>query len=621
MDLLEPTTGTVERPDPDVPPYRRALPLRLLDRVAVGVDRAIGWWRLPTPLGLAVLVGLRNVMRRKNLFDTSHYPATGPVPAAPSVRYRTERAPDGSNNDPRDPRMGMAYSRFGRNVPAPPDYPDEVTDVLSPSPREVSRALLTRHEFQAARTINVLAAAWLQFMVRDWFHHEPGDEGNVWEIALRKDDDWLAGSPTKPAALRILRTPRDSTRPPDSTDPPAYLNVNSHWWDASQLYGNDLTAQRGVRTFSEGKLRLPGGAEPPVSASHDPRREPGFWLGMAMLHILFIREHNAICDRLLLDYPQWSDEELFQRARLVNAALIARIHILDWTPALIDRRTTRAGMSAIWYGIQGRRAHRLFGRLFRNPELSGIVGGSTEHFGVPYSITEEFSAVYRMHSLIPDDWTFYSAIDGAKSGHATFRDLTGLRAMGHLAAHPLSDLFYTFGVAHAGALTLHNYPKFMQEFERPVGGYTDLAATDILRTREFGVPRYNEFRRRLRLKPKKTIDELAGDPRLADEIRAVYGDDIEKVDLIVGMQAEVPPKGFAFSDTAFRIFLLMASRRLNSDRFFTTHYNARVYTPAGLDWIESNTMATVLLRHLPELRPALPPGRSAFQPFTPVCVD
>src|SRR5690242_11291783 len=115
MDVLEPTTGT--RSDPGVPPYRRALPLRLLDRVAVPVVRAIGWWRLPKLLGLAVLVGLRNVMRRKNLFDTSHYPATGPTPERASVRYLTERAPDGSNNDLENRRMGMAHSRFGRNVP------------------------------------------------------------------------------------------------------------------------------------------------------------------------------------------------------------------------------------------------------------------------------------------------------------------------------------------------------------------------------------------------------------------------------------------------------------------------------------------------------------------------
>ena len=71
------------------------------------------------------------------------------------------------------------------------------------------------------------------------------------------------------------------------------------------------------------------------------------------------------------------------------------------------------------------------------------------------------------------------------------------------------------------------------------------------------------------------------------------------------MFAEKRPQGFAFSDTAFRIFILMASRRLNSDRFFTDDYTPEVYTQAGLDWIADNSMATVLLRHHPELAAAL----------------
>jgi len=37
----------------------------------------------------------------------------------------------------------------------------------------------------------------------------------------------------------------------------------------------------------------------------------------------------------------------------------------------------------------------------------------------------------------------------------------------------------------------------------------------------------------------------------------------------------------------------MASRRLNSDRFFTTHFTDEVYTPEGIKWIENNTMVTV----------------------------
>ena len=67
--------------------------------------------------------------------------------------------------------MGMAGSRFGRNVPIEYTYPEPEPAILSPNPRTVSLELLTRHQFQPATTVNMLAAAWVQFMVRDWFSH------------------------------------------------------------------------------------------------------------------------------------------------------------------------------------------------------------------------------------------------------------------------------------------------------------------------------------------------------------------------------------------------------------------------------------------------------------------
>ena len=76
--------------------------------------------------------------------------------------------------------------------------------------------------------------------------------------------------------------------------------------------------------------------------------------------------------------------------------------------------------------------------------------------------------------------------------------------------------------------------------------------------------------------------------------------------------------GFGFSDTAFRIFILMASRRLQSDRFFTNDYSPDVYTPEGIDWVEDNTMIDVLLRHHPELAPALEGVENAFAPWRKV---
>ena len=85
---------------------------------------------------------------------------------------------------------------------------------------------------------------------------------------------------------------------------------------------------------------------------------------------------------------------------------------------------------------------------------------------------------------------------------------------------------------------------------------------------------------------------------------------------MVGLYAEPLPPGFGFSDTAFRIFILMASRRLNSDRFFTTDFRPEVYTPAGMRWVQENGFADVLMRHFPTLRPALAGVRNPFAPWT-----
>jgi hypothetical protein len=141
-----------------------------------------------------------------------------------------------------------------------------------------------------------------------------------------------------------------------------------------------------------------------------------------------------------------------------------------------------------------------------------------------------------------------------------------------------------------------------------------LAATDVLRIRERGVPRYNEFRRQFRLKPAKTFEQLTDNPTWAEEIKRVYGD-VERVDLMVGLYAEPLPKSFGFSDTAFRVFILMASRRLKSDRFFTRDYTPEVYAQAGLDWINENSFVTVLRRHYPELAPALEGVENGFAPW------
>jgi hypothetical protein len=588
---------------------------RVVDAISGRIDRKAGWDRLPKVLSLGVLIGLRDTLRRFNLHDTNRVPSTNlpPLPP-PTAQHLTERTLDGSYNDLDDPRMGSAGTRFGRNIPLRAIVQDSREDKLRPSPREVSRALMTRTKLIEATSVNALVAPWLQFMIRDWFSHGKSPQDNPWEVALADDDDW----PDNP--MRIMRVMDDPTRPASAAgQPPTFINTSSHWWDASQIYGQTPEYQKFVRSGQDGKLRVePDGSLPlpPGKTDGNPSEEPGFWIGLAMLQTVFSFEHNSVCDMLRGNYPSWTDEEIFQRARLIVAALIAKIHTVEWTPAVINHPTTVTGMRANWFGLAGEQFKNVFGRVSSSEIISGIPGAPTEHYGVPYSLTEEFGAVYRMHPLAPDDWSIRSLTEDRTLGEYTLRDFSGPGGMAVLRKTSMPDLFYSFGTLHPGLVSLHNFPHYLQEFVRPDGKRMDLAATDILRHREMGVPRYCEFRRQLHLDAPTTFDQLTTDRQTAAKMHELYDGDIERLDLMVGLFAEDKPAGFAFSDTAFRIFILMASRRLNSDRFFTKDFTPAVYTKQGLAWIADNTMATVLLRHWPELRPAMRGVENAFMPWT-----
>src|SRR5207237_7562945 len=115
----------------------------------------------------------------------------------------------------------------------------------------------------------------------------------------------------------------------------------------------------------------------------------------------------------------------------------------------------------------------------------------------------------------------------------------------------MTDLFYSFGTVSPGAITLHNYPHLLQQRTEPDGSTIDLATTEILRDRERGVPRYNEFRKLVHRPPLTSFEELSDNPMYVEQLRRIYNNDIDSVELMIGMYAVQPPKGFGFSDTAF----------------------------------------------------------------------
>lgn len=641
-------------------------------------------------------------------------------------------------------------------------------------------------DYKKAPFFNALAAFWIQFMTHDWFSHldegrnAPGlmpvgcaDPASGCRPADRIDPALMAETDTPPQFMtragqqRLARAPR-TTR-----------NHVTAWWDASQIYGHDERSRRRVkrdpadparllmpveRGEAQGYLPLFAAGDPiaPQWAGQEATAFPDNWsIGMSFYHHVFAREHNAFvatfraqaaatpeADSGLRDparpeapirYREVSADELFEMARLVVAAEIAKIHTIEWTPQLLYGEPLFLGMNANWGGLfanqplvaaalekivvnsfgksdDAKRATQWYSALASGPGIFGLgnrvygddpvyarpdpgktdrwslanpehVNGGVNHFGSPFNFPEEFVSVYRLHSLVPDlielrDWRAPNAIKAKVPVLDTFR----AKAAPAMREAGLANWALAMGRQRLGLLTLQNQPQFLQNLalaRAPAGiGKIDVMALDLIRDRERGVPRFNEFRRQYGLRQMTSFDdfvdrrlpegsaERAEQQRLVGLLREVYGqhrcdaskpitraqrnpdgtpindclgrpdgslvDNVEDIDTVVGWLSEFAhPHGFAISETQFQVFILNASRRLFSDRFFTSSFRPEFYGHLGVRWVNDNgpegkkmergepnghamevsPLKRVLQRVVPELAPELDKVVNAFDPW------
>ena len=645
--------------------------------------------------------------------------------------------------------------------------------------------------YKKAPFFNVLAAFWIQFMTHDWFSHLEEGRNASEMMTTGCPDDAATKLGCRPGDRIDRSLVAEADEPPSfNRNGRTYLtrayrtsrNTNTAWWDASQIYGYDETSRRRVKRQPDDRARLVLVSGPadgsrqgylPLLEASDPMNPqwagqeavalPDNWtIGMSFYHTVFAREHNRFVDVFraraaatpdadsglrnparpndVIRYKDVTADELFETARLVVSAEIAKIHTTEWTPQLLYAEPLYKGMNANWHGLfhdkddvkialdhitvnnfgtstEAKKAGQWYSVFASGAGIFGLgshvysddaifagfdpkktdlwslenpehVNGGVNHFGSPFNFPEEFVTVYRLHPLVPDlielrEWDKDPNVIRYKVPVVdTFR----AGATSAIRERGLANWALSMGRQRLGALALQNHPRFLQTLEMPrlqsATGKVDVVALDLIRDREHGVPRFNEFRRQYGLKQLTSFADFVdmrlapGSPERAEQerlvglLRQIYGqhrcdaskiitraqlnadgtpindclgqpdrsmvDNVEDIDTVVGWLGEfVRPHGFAISETQFQVFILNASRRLFSDRFFTSSFRPEFYTHLGVRWVMDNgpdgkimekgtpnghkvevsPLKRVLQRTIPELRPELEHVVNAFDPW------
>ena len=253
-----------------------------------------------------------------------------------------------------------------------------------------------------------------------------------------------------------------------------YLNEVTHWWDGSQIYGSNQQTEDRLRTGADGrllaggKLYLPDNHLPisPATGIEDSGFTRDWWVGLSMFHTLFARHHNTICAGLESAYPAhpWTSDQLFKTARLINAAVMAKIHTVEWTPAILANDKVAAGLCTNWWGlIETRR--KPFGRRkmlskleVQHPVLGGLVGGRRSNHGTRYQFSEQFVSAYRLHAGLTDAVGIRHIGDAETRRHISTDATRGHATKRIVKDTGLANLFHSFGLEKGGALINNNLP-------------------------------------------------------------------------------------------------------------------------------------------------------------------
>jgi hypothetical protein len=361
--------------------------------------------------------------------------------------------------------------------------------------------------------------------------------------------------------------------------PREQLNVITAYIDASNVYGSDGKRAEALRTFEEGKLKttsggqfLPfntegldnaGGPDPRLFLAGDVRANEQ--IALTGMHTLFVREHNRLCDEILMGNPDLTDEEIYQWARKIVGAQMQVITYNEFLPVLLG------------------------------PDALPRYRGYNRH--VDAGIGNEFStAAYRFgHSMLspillrvnkPGNKPVATELRDAFFNPRLVRQGGGipsiLRGLATQQAQEVDNKI------------VNGVRNFL--FGEPGQGGFDLAALNIHRGRNHGIADYNSVRRAYGLRRVRRLSDITSDRVLQLALAEAY-DSIDDMDLWVVGLSEDHVLGGLVGET-FRIILIDQFARLrDGDRFWYQNDPFFIDNPVLMAEVANTQLSDIIRRN------------------------
>ncbi|ETN70490.1 animal hem peroxidase [Necator americanus] len=349
--------------------------------------------------------------------------------------------------------------------------------------------------------------------------------------------------------------------------PREQANMASSYLDGSVIYGSSPERAKQLRSFAQGSsfitavvvrepthlnkyvpwqvIYVPKGVQAnylkstcAFSGSDDVNILPG----VTALHAVLIKQHNRIARLLKQQNRHWADPKLFEEARRIVIAQIQHITYNEFLPIMLGRENMRK------YGLN------LHESGFDADYDMSIEGAVLNEFAVTFP--------YIVWTLLPQDKLF-SAFNNPNRVYES-------RNVDAILRHLLST-----NIARPSLRVNDEVKNEFLKDQLDVG--LDLISIALKQGRDHGIPAYTVVRAQCGLGKVRSFHELreyfVQDPKV-EYISTIY-ENVDDIDLLIGVLAEQPLKGSLFGPTMACIAGKQFQRTRRGDRFWYENYFAQ----------------------------------------------